>query len=103
MRAEAAVRTHLERLAESGASRPTHRQRAWALRQALTGAALFATSDPPADPATIDPDALAGQISRLTVEQLLDPAFIAWFLPWAATGTLAASPDAGRSTASARA
>lgn len=105
MRAEQAIQAHLAKLAESGASRPTSRQRAWALRQALTAAALFAMHDRARepDPAATDPEALARRMKRVTVTELLDPAFIAWFLPWAATGALASTPKAGRSTASARA
>lgn len=106
MQAERAIQGHLDDLARSGAARPTCRQRAWALQQALTAAALFRLHDgaPPADPtSSIDPETLAQRIGRLTVDDLLDPAFIAWFLPWAATGALGATPDAGRSSASARA
>jgi integrase len=106
MQAERAVNEHLAELARSGAARPTCRQRAWALRQALTAAALFRLHDgmPPADlTPSIDPEVLAQRVGKLTVTDLLDQTFIAWFLPWAATGVLGATPDAGQSAASARA
>src|SRR4051812_37554792 len=41
MRASVAIATHVENLARSGAARPTCRQHAWALQQAVTAAALF--------------------------------------------------------------
>jgi integrase len=106
MRAETAIEQHLADLIRAGGSRPTHRQRGWALRQALTGAALYHLydQDPPADHrSTTDPEVLARAVQQVTVTQLLDPQFIAWFLPWAATGALAETPTAGRSLASARA
>lgn len=106
MKAEPAIQGHLAELARSGASRPTCRQRGWALRQALTGAALFRMYDQDPQPdqvAGTDPEVLARQLKKVTVADLLDPAFVAWFLPWAATGALAATPRAGQSIASARA
>jgi integrase len=106
MRADRAIEEHLTRLQQSGASRPTHRQRAWALNQALTAAALFRIHGDvptPEQVAGTDPDLLAARIPQVQATELVDTAFTAWFLPWAATGALAATPDAGRSTASARA
>ncbi len=108
MRAIEAIAEHLASLARSGAARPTCRQRAWSLQQALTAAALFRLYQHVPEPeqvADTDPDALAAETAKVQVGELLDPAFTAWFLPWAATGVLAANPkaDAGQSTASARA
>jgi integrase len=106
MRADRAIEEHLADLVRSGAARPTHRQRAWALDQALTGAALFrlyGQAPTPDQVTSTELEVLAAQTSKVQVGELLDPAFTAWFLPWAATGALAATADAGRSTASARA
>jgi hypothetical protein len=109
MQADAAIAIHLAALANSGAARPTYRQRAWALNQALTAAALFRLHGgipESAQVADADPTVLAGQIQRVQVNEILNPEFTSWFLPWAATGVLSADPGdprAGRSTASARA
>jgi integrase len=106
MRATEAIDTHLATLARSGASRPTCRQRAWSLQQALTAAGLFRLYQrvpEPADVEAADPSALATQITKVQIGEILDPAFTTWFLPWAATGVLSPDARAGRSTASARA
>jgi integrase len=106
MRATEAIAEHVTNLARSGAARPTCRQHAWSLQQALTAAALFRLYHQIPEPeqvASTEPAALAAEVAKVQVGELLDPAFTAWFLPWAATGILAANSDAGRSTASARA
>jgi integrase len=106
MRASVAIATHVENLARSGSARPTCRQHAWALQQAVTAAALFRLHQAVPDPeqvAATDPAAIAGQAEKVQVAEILDPAFTAWFLPWAATGVLSPNSDAGRSLASARA
>lgn len=102
-----AIAEHLANLARSGAARPTCRQHAWSLQQALTAAALFRLHHQVPEPAQVadtDPAVLTAQIDKVQVGELLDPAFTAWFLPWAATGVLSPnSTAAGQSTASARA
>ncbi|QHT55711.1 hypothetical protein GXP71_06190 [Cellulomonas sp. H30R-01] len=108
MRATDAVDRHLARLVDAGASRSLHRQRRWALRHALTAAALAAVHGPPPlpdDVAATAPDALDAAERRVDVAELLSPAFLDWYLPWAADGGLTdpARPTAGRSPAAARA
>lgn len=108
MRAIVAVDRHLSRLVDSGASRSLHRQRRWALRHALTAAALarvHGSSPPPPDVATTSPDALASVERDIDVAELLSPEFLDWYLPWAADGGLTdpSRSTAGRSPAAARA
>jgi len=106
MRADRAIAVHVENLARSGSSRPTCRQHAWSLQQALTGAALFRLYQqvPEAEQVeATDPDVLAVEMAKVQVSEILAPAFTTWFLPWAATGVLSEGSHAGRSTASARA
>src|SRR5690349_16951253 len=104
MKASVAITAHVENLARSGAARPTRRQHAWALQQAVTAAALFRLHQAVPEPeqvAATDPAALAAQAEKVQAAEILDPTFTAWFLPWAATGVLSPNSAAGRSTASA--
>ncbi|AEE45989.1 hypothetical protein [Cellulomonas fimi] len=108
MQAAWAIERHLATLAASGASASLLRQRRWALRQALTGAALARLHGPSPTPEQVagtDPAALARSVDDVPTAELASPEFVAWYLPWAAGGALARPerPDGARSAASARA
>jgi hypothetical protein len=110
MRASEALERHLARLADPAApvSRSLLRQRRWALRHALTAAALARLHGPaplPQDVAATEQGDLDRATHDVAAGDLVDPAFLAWYLPWAADGALTdpARPSAARSPAAARA
>lgn len=108
MGASAAIDRHLSDLAASGASRSLLRQRRWALRQALTGAALGRLHGPSPRPDAVHgtaPTTLASAEQGVSAADLLDPRFLDWYLPWVGGGALTdpTRPTAGRSSAAARA
>lgn len=106
MRASEAIRSYLEVLERTGASRSTRRQREWALDQALTAAALYRihqAAPTPEQARETSAEKLHLARTGVDVGEILSPGFAAWFLPWAATGILAKNDGAATSQASSRA
>ncbi|MCE0539556.1 site-specific integrase [Kineosporia rhizophila] len=106
MQARTAIHSYLGVLERSGASRSTRRQREWALNQALTAAALQRIhGDVPTEQQVREalPEQVSTTAQRIDVTEIISEEFAAWFLPWAATGILAAKEGAAKSQAASRA